>query len=214
MSSTTQVLTSFIDDFKHEEASYDQDMDNTYYNVDTSEVSISKFLSRPIKVFSQNVIVGGPAPTAPLFILPATFFNNKRVMNRINNYRNLKCDLCFRFMVNGTPMHYGRWMATAVSNSSNDNLLTPLTLNNLVPSSVILSQPPHVFLNPTSCEGGCLRLPYVHHYNAFSTALNEHLSTGFIAVTIVPITKYEYFSGGNYYYCYVLGRKHCFWCTN
>jgi hypothetical protein len=179
----TQVLTTFIDDFHHEEASYDQDMDNTHYNVDTDEVSIVKFLSRPIKVFSQIVTVGATAPTAPLFINPSTFFTNKRVMNRINNYRNLKCDLCFRFMINGTPMHYGRWMATAVSNVSNDTLLTPATLVNMTPSRVILSQPPHVFLNPTSCEGGCLRLPYVHHYNAFSTALGEHLTTGFIALT-------------------------------
>jgi len=183
MGSTTQVLTTFIDDFKHEEASYDQDMDNTHYSVDTDEVSLSKFLSRPIKVFSQNVVVGATPPTTPLFIQPSSFFNNKRIMNRINNYRNLKCDLCFRFMINGTPMHYGRWMATAISNSSNDTLLTPTTLTNLTPSLVILSQPPHVFLNPTSCEGGCLRLPYVHHYNSFSTALNEHLSTGYIAVT-------------------------------
>jgi len=181
----TQVLTSFVDDFLHEEASYDQDMDNTHYNVDTEEVSIAKFLSRPIKVFSQNIIVGGTSPTTPQFISPSAFFNNKRVMNRINNYRNLKCDLCFRFMINGTPMHYGRWMATAVSNSSSDTLLTPATLINMVPSLVVLSQPPHVFLNPTSCEGGCLRLPYVHHYNAFNTALGEHLTTGFIAVTEV-----------------------------
>lgn len=51
------------------------------------------------------------------------------------------------------------------------------------PIKTILSQPPHVFLNPTTCQGGCLRLPYVHHYNAFDGPAGEHLNTGFIALT-------------------------------
>lgn len=182
-SSETQVLTSFVDDMIHEEAAYKQEMDNTHYIVDTEEVSLARFLSRPLKIFSLNVIVGGPPAVAPVFILPSLFFTNKRVINRLNNYRNMKCDLCFRFLINGTPMHYGRWMATAVSNNAADSYLTPATLTSLPAASVLLSQPPHVFLDPTACEGGCLRLPYLHHHNAFNMIAGEHLTTGYIALT-------------------------------
>lgn len=182
--SKTQILTTFDDDTRHFDVSYDADRDNTYYAVDSDDVSLSKFLSRPVKVFQKVYTPNGAPATTIDVILPTTYFSNKRVVNRMTNYRNIKMDLCFRFMVNGSPFHYGRWMATAISNVTNETFLTPTSIQaQLNPMKCLLSQPPHVFINPTTGQGGCLRLPYVHHFNAFESTTGEHLNTGFIALT-------------------------------
>jgi len=183
--STTQVITTLDDDTEHYEMSYDAERDATYYNVDTDEVSLAKFLSRPVKVFQKVYTPNSTVATTTIDVIqPSNYFSNKRVVNRMTNYRNIKLDLCFRFMVNGTPFHYGRWMATAISNSTNEAFLTPTTIQTaLNPYKALLSQPPHVFINPTTCQGGCLRLPYVHHFNAFDAPAGEHLATGFIAIS-------------------------------
>lgn len=179
--STQQVLTTFSDDTMHVEATYDRDLDNSFYNVDTDVVSLSKFLSRPVKIFSKQIIPAIISPVLFDFINPTLFFSNKRVINRMNNFKNFKCDLCFRFMVNGSPFHYGRWIAAAVPNTGNDVFITPTTITDI--SGIgILSQLPHVYISPTTDQGGCLRLPYLHHYNSFDLTKGEHLSTGTIVL--------------------------------
>lgn len=192
-----QILTTFINDTISEEVSFDTDHERTLYSHDSNIEQLQHFLSRPLLV---NTFVLTPGSTAvatnplinPVQILPNQFFSNKRIMNRMNNYRNFKCDLCFKFLINGTPFHYGRYIAAALPNHVEDSLSA---LSNIATSGgplnrCRLSQLPHVYLNPTTSQGGCLRLPYLHKFESFSLALNEQNNMGTILLgELVPLLQ-------------------------
>lgn len=187
-----QVLTHFEDDTRYIEDGYLLNRDPTFYNVDSDEVSVSKFLSRPVKIFSV-LKTQNPTSLAPAVIIgPQLFFGNKRVVNRMTNYRNFKCDLCFKFVVNGSPFHYGRWMASVLPNPASDAFLPASYVTNAAnqfPVIAAMSQLPHVFLSPNTSQGGCLRMPYVHHYNAFDITTVEHNNMGVVVLTELSILR-------------------------
>lgn len=182
----TQVLTDFSNDTTYQEVSFGSLRDKTYYNADSEREQLRNFLSRPVQVASYVLTPNTTTSVmkSPQWIQPSAFFLNKRVVNRMNNYRNFKCDLCFKFLLNGSPFHYGRLIAAVIPNTDNTFPNTSALFAAQAPDPFIMraSQLPCIYMNPTTSQGGCLRLPYLHQFDAFNTALNSHLNMGYIAL--------------------------------
>lgn len=135
--------------------------DKTRTEQDTYDVSLQNFFSRPIKIFETGWGVGTSLYSA---IDPwSLYFNNTRVVNRISNYKLLRCKLHIKIVLNGNGFFYGRAIA-AYMPLENRNFLN--TNRAVIPSDLMqVSQLPHVFLNPTLSAGGELVLPFFYYFN-------------------------------------------------
>lgn len=142
--------------------SVDSTIDPTRQIADGAIDGLGEFLSRPILIKSLSW-----ADSTYLFedFNPwSLFFDNKRNINRLNNYNLLRCKLCVKFVINGNGFYYGR--AIASYNPLHD--LDQVTLNRFGHAQDVIgcSQRPHVYINPTECQGGSMRLPFFHYQNA------------------------------------------------
>jgi len=139
----------------------DNNRDLTYKLAGFTDANLSQFLSRPIKIRSYQW-----TPSSTLF---QTFnpwddyFSNSAVRDKIRNFRNLRCNIKVKFVINGNPFYYGRIICA----------YNPFTLNDGVTRNrsfyeqdlVQLSQKPHIMLDPTTSQGGELTCPFIWHEN-------------------------------------------------
>jgi len=190
-SKTTQVLTTMEDDTVNVEHHFMNARDDTYYQADAPEVHIADYFARPIKIASYSWTVN--TPFVPVQIDPLQlWFSNKRVINRLASNANFKCDLCVRILVNGTPFHYGLLLASHRPQAVLDYFQTTLPLSN-TSLAISESQLPHVYLDPTTCQGGCLRMPYLSVRNAWNILSGDHV--GAHLLTLREITGLRHTSG-------------------
>lgn len=157
-------LTTFGDDAPGFEATYMSARDDTYYVADDAEFDIHHFFSRPVRIYNSAWTVGVPWTFVALPVFKA-FWENKRVVNRAANYRNMKCDMCVKILINGTPFHYGMLQASIQPDTRFDDLVNT---DGTELGCVRGSQLPHILVDPTSSTGGCLRLPYLHSFNSYN----------------------------------------------
>lgn len=137
-------------------------LDPTFEQAENNPTDLNKFFERPVKIFSAQWDVG--APFEESFNPWTLFFLNRRVANRICNYKNLRCKLNVKFVINGNAFYYGRIMAayTPLFKFSDVDTIDPLSINANIP----LSQRLHLMLDPTESQGGMLQLPFVWPFNA------------------------------------------------
>jgi len=137
-------------------------VDPTRRIADGATDGLGEFLERPILIetipWSQSTYLFSN------FNPWSLFFANKRNMNRLNNFNLLRCKLCVKFVINGNGFYYGR--AIASYNPLHD--LDQVTVNRFgTPQDIIgCSQRPHIYINPTECQGGSMCLPFFHYQNA------------------------------------------------
>ena len=101
---------------------------------------------------------------------------NSRISNRISSYNLLNSKLCVKFVISGTGFHFGRIMASYMPLHTYDDLSG---YSSLIPQNLIQqSQLPKVFLNPTTCEGGTLCLPFMYHEDYLSITASDWENMG------------------------------------
>lgn len=128
------------------------------------DVSLENFMSRPI-LTTTILWTPGVSPFS-LSMLPwSDFFYNKRVINRINNYKILSCKLNVKIVVNGNPFYYGRLMADYLPMPNYDG--TTVTNATVIENAVNASQRMHGFINPTTSQGLHMQLPFIWPENEF-----------------------------------------------
>ena len=164
-SETSETIVTFADEAGGAElevvGTYDSTMDMAY----NGESDIAKYLERPVIIDTLSWAVGQPAFQK---LDPWTLWSeNAWVAQKLSNYENLRCNLHIKILVNGTQFHYGRMMVGYNPIVGSLDEVTQ-TRNFLEQDLVGLSQKPHIFLNPTTCEGGTLHLPYFFNDNYFS----------------------------------------------
>ena len=123
-----------------------------------SDAELGDFLSRPIKI--QDFQWTPNTPLAVTRFNPWTnFFGNSDVLDKINRYRNLRCNLRMKILVNGNAFYYGRALLTYNPYVANDEV----TVNRaFLPIDLIqASQKPHLLLDPTTSQGGEMLLPFI-----------------------------------------------------
>jgi hypothetical protein len=167
------------------------DTDPTRMVTDLSDAGLGDFLSRPILIKTIN---WGPGINLNQTFDPwSLFFNNKRNINRIANFNLLRAKLCVKFTVNGNGFYYGRCIASYNPLPGVDELL-PIT-GNFEHDFVAISQRPHIYINPTECQGGSLCLPFYHPNNALSIPRCEWDQMG--RVSIQDINNLKQANGAN-----------------
>jgi len=130
---------------------------------DLDDAQLGSFLSRPIliKEFSWQQGLSFFETFDPW----SEFFNNPRNINRISNFNLMRSRLCVKFLVNGNGFYYGRLVASYNPLPGTDQVTVNRGLN--IKQDVIgASQRPHIYINPTECQGGSLCVPFFHYQNA------------------------------------------------
>lgn len=128
-------------------------------------MSLAQFLSRPL-IISTSTWTPGVSPYT-LGIDPwSLFFNNKRNINRINNYNILNAHLHLKIVINGNPFYYGMLMADYLPLPTMDATTqpSPVVANNAIAASQRL----HAFISPTESTGVHMELPFIWPQNGVS----------------------------------------------
>jgi hypothetical protein len=139
-------------------------MDPTANMQDSRNDDLQEFFGRPVKILTIQL---------PLNLKYATrfnpwqlFFQNPRVINRVANYHLLKCKLRVKFLINGNPFYYGRYMASYLPLAEEDAYDDLLAFTGSNTNELMLrSQRPRIFIDPTMSQGGEFVLPFFYDGN-------------------------------------------------
>jgi len=161
-----------------EVAGYVNSVDDIYDSVRTSatatDVPLASFLSRPVKI--AEFVWSINTPVTGLIYPWELFFGNSRVSNRLNNFRLLQAKLHVKFVINGTPFHFGRLITSYYPMQDYDDSIV-VTFND---SDLVLhSQRMHLLLNPSENEGGELVLPIFWWRNTICTTNEAAITSDF-----------------------------------
>nr|WPR18321.1 MAG: capsid protein [Skomarfal virus 17] len=133
------------------------EMDDTRYLAANAADGLANFFSRPLLIQTITVAVG--ANTFVEFNPWKRFIDNKRVINRLTNYNNLRARMHVKFLINGNGFYYGKLIASYLPLKASDGLehahITPSPAN-----ICLATQRPHVFLDPCMSTAGQLDLPF------------------------------------------------------
>lgn len=137
--------------------------DPTRRCADTNDATLGSFLQRPIliKEFSWAPGMGFSQSFNPW----SEFFNNTRNINRLANFNLMRSRLCVKFLINGNGFYYGRLIVSYNPLPPYDEVTSNRGLG-ITADNIAASQRPHIYINPTECQGGTLCLPFVHYQNA------------------------------------------------
>lgn len=159
-------------------------MDESRKLQDTDDIDLSDFFSRPVKI---NQTSWGTGTILDQTIDPwSLYFNNKRVANRLVNYKLLRATLHIKVVVNGNGFLYGRAMATYLPLADFDDFKQT---SSLIPQTLIqMSQWPKVFIDPRNSTAGTLVVPMFWHNNVLDVSFGNFNDVGELYLrSIVPL---------------------------
>jgi len=137
--------------------------DETRMQTSQNVESLEEFFARPVKIATSTWAVGQGLNVAGLNIW-SLWMRNKRVSNRLNNFKNFRGKLHVKFILNGNSFYWGRAFAS----------YTPFTNNSFVSQDTNwLDYPratmkPHIWLDPSTSQAGEMVLPFFwpsDHFN-------------------------------------------------
>jgi len=159
----THQTMRFRDQYAGHQNDIESFVDPTRKLQDKDDVPLADFFSRPVKVFESQWNTNGILSAQ--FNPWRQFLTNKRVQNRLANFKLLRCDLRMKVVVNGNGFQYGRalvayWPMSGFDQLSSHTALDPIDLTQT-------SQLPHIFVDPTTSTGGEMKIPFFWHENYF-----------------------------------------------
>lgn len=146
---------------------------STYHE---AQDGLGHFLSRPIQIASVSWT---PLQVSPLSLIidPWTLFlQNKRVANRLNNYFLLGGNLHVKVMINGNGFYYGRALLDYLPLPSLDDVTEFSTLG--IDAAVGASQRLHMYIDPTTSQGGEMIMPMLWPYDRVGLIVGEYADLG------------------------------------
>jgi hypothetical protein len=153
------------------------------------DAQLDNFFQRPIKIKEYSWAVNSALGVR--FNPWTLFFENKRVINRLINYRLMRCTLKVKMVVNGNAFYYGRAIASYLPQTGEDELTT--RRYGLKADLVGFSQRPHVYLDPTCCQGGELELPFFTPLNVLDITRSDWRTMG--EIDIVSLNNLKHANG-------------------
>ncbi|AKG93963.1 structural protein [Antarctic picorna-like virus 2] len=144
--------------------------DTTFMQTEDSDVSLSTFLSRPVRVATYSWPVGGFLNES--FSPWGLFYNRDSVKAKLRNFHLLRSKLHVKFMINGNGFYYGRAMASYLPLPLADQF-APIIGDPDPTNLVIESQFPRVFLDPTESQGATMELPFFYRNSACKILTSE-----------------------------------------
>lgn len=170
---------TFRDGTKQWEVAMDSISDRTRYVTPHADVTLDQFMARPV-LTRTYVWTPGVTPFTQTISPWQDFFNNKRNVNRINNYKILNAKLHVKIVINGNPFYYGRLMADYLPLNSYD-AVTPTSLTDQK-NAILASQRLHGFINPTTSQGLHLELPFLWPENGFDLVNDNFNNIGLVFI--------------------------------
>lgn len=170
--------------------------DEVHQETIENDLDLNNFFSRPVLIGSTKWTVGnGPGALVQNLNPWSLYWRNPRVSNRISNFKLLRAKMHVRVLLNGSPMHYGRAIMYYTPLHLYDDVgrqsgFNPQPIQNLVNNS----QKPHLWLNPTTSQGGDMELPFLWHNNALDLPTGEFDQMG--ALDIVAATPLRHANSG------------------
>lgn len=164
---------TFVDDEPGDEHDYGSTIDSLRLQPMVTDASLEEFFSRPIRIGS---IDWATAADLNVSYYPwEAYFANPRVVNRIANYKLMSAELCVKCVINGNPFTYGKAIVAYTPFSGYDDLSRYRAIK---ADLVGLSQRPHVYLDPSTSQGGCLSLPFTWWENCIDITSDRVSGTG------------------------------------
>lgn len=158
---TQQEIMGFSDQDAGWTTSIGFGSDATMDQVAKIDSSLGSFMERPLEVASYDWVVGQPLLET---LNPwKVYFDNPLVQKKIDNFKLARCRLHVKAVISGTGFHYGRVIAAYNPVPGGDQVT--VDRNFIEQDLVALSQKPHIFLNPTTNQGGEMCLPFFYRKN-------------------------------------------------
>lgn len=157
---------------RYENVSFSDQVDPYAYNVDTvidptrklqdtGDATLQNFFSRPIKI---DQVEWATSTQLVFDVNPwREYFSNPRVANRLSNFNLMRAKLHVKIVINGNGFQYGRALVSYLPFQFYDSLSSNAGL--VREDLVQASQQPHLFLDPTTSQGGEMTLPYYNFWN-------------------------------------------------
>jgi len=157
-----------------------------------SDAELGSFLSRPLKI-KEYQWVPDDTRLFESFNPWTEFFTNSDVLEKINRYRNLRCNLKMKMLINGNSFYYGRALVSYNPYLVNDSV----TLNRAFFEQDLVgaSQKPHFLLDPTTSQGGEMTLPFLWPEN-FLDITRQNWTADLGRVTIHDFDVLRHANGG------------------
>lgn len=115
-----------------------------------------------------------------------------RVANRLAHFRNMRCTIKVKFLINGNPFYSGRLLVSYRPLPRVDDIAV---LDGTARAQLInASQQPHVMLDPTTSQGGVIHCPFIFPKNAIEIPLSEWSKMG--RITISTLNNLQHANGG------------------
>lgn len=151
-------LLSFLDENPSYLCEVDSTMDPTRGSSDDPDASLANFFERPVKIREIVWPVNGDLDVK---IQPWNlWFTNKRVANRLSNFRLFRGNLNVKFMINGNSFNWGSAMASYYPLPNSQRSPFYYSDINYKGDLMAASQRPHILLDPTTNSGGQMKLPF------------------------------------------------------
>jgi len=151
-------------------------------------LDLNRFMSRPIKIHEYTWAPG--TAFAQGFNPWVDFFSNPRVINRINNFKLCRGNLCLKFVINGSKFHYGRMLGyyTPLHLSYVGTSVVPnLTMS--IENIMRATQQPCVYLDPSTNQGAEITLPFLYPKDAFDITTADWTSMGIMQMSDIGPLK-------------------------
>ncbi|APG78607.1 hypothetical protein 2 [Beihai paphia shell virus 2] len=160
--------------------------DSTFGQADLSDARLEDFFKRPIKIASfewatNNLIFEKFNPWT-------LYFENTRILNRISNFSLLRAKLHLKILINGNGFHYGRAIVSYLPLKTFDDFTVDRGF--FQQDIVQASQRPHIYLDPTTSQGGDMVLPFFYFKNALSIPEVEWREMGEIILQSINNLKH------------------------
>lgn len=179
--STTAQVTDLLDGAMGSSVGFNARTDPTRDNIFFApDASLAAFFERPIVAATYTWTPSQAIPFTAIFNPWTLFFGNKRVINRLNNFSQMRANLHVRFMINGNGFYYGRLLADYAPLYANDRASDYSTL--IPENAVQASQRMKVFIDPGDCCTQEMYLPFVWHADSIKVTSAEWSSLGQIYV--------------------------------
>lgn len=173
-SMTTNQVTAFADEDAGWSVEIDAGKDSTMDLATSSDSDLGNFLQRPIKVVDQEWLVGQSFKYS--FNPWSTFLGNSFVSQKVANFELIRMKMNVKVVISGTGFHYGRLMASYNPLSGYDQVTVNRQFFDV--DLIGASQRPHFFCNPTTNEGGEMKIPYFFRENYISLSKGDAQSMG------------------------------------
>lgn len=169
MSKTLQ----FVDRDDAVTSTIESDMDSTRYGTSDAKTTIAGFFERPVKIATYEWV---PGQDLDHLIEPWQLWHtNPRVSNRLSNYRNFKGKLHVKVLINGNPFYWGKCFMSLNPQSRN----TLVKFEDNIMSVMPALQRPHIWIDPSTSQGGQMELPFFMYKDAIDlTLLNDRKNFG------------------------------------